>query len=192
MNNKVITDKILLDSSDKSFHAFGFSYIYTKRVEKYLFYVNGIKYLGIIVPLIVGALALGYEYKYGILAIAIKIAIPFTVFQLILSVHSIVYKWDDELAYAFEAIEDYNYLYDEYKKLYFIPTVSYSGLYNKYNVLNSRLTSRENQDNKHKITDKELRMGMRYSLREHKKACAGCNIIPVSMKASKCDVCGNF
>ena len=59
-------------------------------------------------------------------------------------------------------------------------------------VLNAKLNSREQQNSKHKIKEKELRRGMRYSLREHKKECAGCNRIPTDMTPAKCGVCGNF
>jgi mobilome CxxCx(11)CxxC protein len=192
MTDREKADKIKLESSDNAFHAFGYSYIFTKRIKLYLKYINILKFTGIIVPLTVGALAIGYELKYGILEISIAIAIPVTIIQLILSALSIVYKWDDELAYAFEANQDYNHLYDEYTKLYKFPPTNISNLEKQFEVLNTKAKNRENQDLKHDITGKEMRIGMRYSLREHKKECAGCKQIPTSMENVKCGVCGNF
>lgn len=183
--------KIKLESSDTAFHAFGYSYIFTKRIKWYLRYINALKFLGIVVPLTVGALAIGYEFK-NIVAVSIAIAIPITIVQLILSTLSIVYKWDDELAYAFEANQDYNFLYDEYTKLYKFPPSNLADLERQFEVLNIKSKARETQDLKHEIKEKELRMGMRYSLREHKKECTGCKIVPTSMETTKCGVCGKF
>ena len=185
-------DKIKLESSDAAFHSFGYSYIFTKRIKWYLRYINALKFFGIIVPLTVGALAIGYEFKHDILVISIAIAIPVTILQLILSTLSIVYKWDDELAYAFEANQDYNHLYDDYTKLYKFPPSSMTELEKQFEVLNAKRKNRETQDSKHDLTDKELRMGMRYSLREPNKECACCKPFPTTMDATKCGSCGNF
>ena len=192
MTDKEKIDKIKTDSSDTAFHTFGYSYIFTKRIKWYLRYINALKFFGIIVPLTVGALAIGYEFKHDILVVAISIAIPATILQLILSTLSIVYKWDDELAYAFEANQDYNHLYDDYTKLYKFSPSNIIELEKLFEVLNTKHKSREVQDSKHDISDKERRIGMRYSLREHKKECAGCNLVPTTMQATKCGVCGNF
>jgi mobilome CxxCx(11)CxxC protein len=189
-NEKI--EKIKLDSSDKSFHSFGYSYIFQKRIKCYLRYINALKFFGIIVPLIIGAIALGYGANSNILIYAIIIGSPFIILQLVISTLSIVYKWDDELAYSFEASNDYNYLYDEFRKLFSYPTQSSTNLENKFDILITKLNSREQQNSKHKITEKELRTGMRYSLREHKKECAGCKKTPTDMTSTKCGVCGNF
>ena len=188
--NKI--DKIKLESSDKSFHTYGYSYIFTKRIKWYLKYINAIKFLGIFVPLTVGALAIGYNFEHGILVISVALAIPITIIQLIISTLSIVYKWDDELAYAFEANQDYNNLYDEFIKIFKFPSSNFHELEKLFEILNTKQKNREQQDSKHNITDKELRIGMRYSLREHKKQCSGCSIAPTSMEPTKCGVCGNF
>jgi len=185
-------EKIKLDSSDKSFHTFGYSHIFEKRIKWYLKYINALKFFGIIVPLTIGAIALGYGANNDILIYALFIGTPIIILQLIISTLSIVYKWDDELTYSFEATSDYNILYDEFRKLFNFPTQSSSELENKFEVLNTKLNSREQQNSKHKITEKELRMGMRYSLREHKKECAGCEKTPTDMNPTKCGVCGNF
>ncbi|MFZ2285082.1 MAG: mobilome CxxCx(11)CxxC protein [Lutibacter sp.] len=186
------TEKIKLVSSDKSFHSFGYSHIFEKRIKWYLKYINALKFFGIIVPLTIGAIALGYGANNNILIYAIVIGTPIIILQLIISTLSIVYKWDDELAYSFEATNDYNILYDEFQKLYNFPTQSSSDLENKFEVLIAKLNSREQQNSRHKITEKELRTGIRYSLREHKKECSGCNQIPTDMTPTKCGVCGNF
>ena len=192
MTDQEKIDKIKLESSDKAFHSFGYSYIFTKRIKCYLRYINVLKFFGIVVPLTVGALAIGYGVKPAMVVISITIAIPLTIIQLIISTLSIVYKWDDELAYAFEANQDYSHLYDEYTKLYKFPLSNITELEKQFEILKTKHNNRENQDSKHNITEKELRMGMRYSLRQNKKECAGCNIVPTTMVSSKCGICGNF
>jgi len=186
------TEKIKLDSSDKSFHTFGYSHIFEKRIKWYLKYITALKFFGIIVPLAIGAIALGYGANNNVLIYAIVIGTPIIIIQLIISTLSIVYKWDDELSYSFEASNDYNNLYDEFRKLYNFSGQSSAELEKKYEVLSTKLNIREQQNSRHKITEKELRTGMRYSLREHKKECAGCNKTPTDMTPSKCGVCGNF
>jgi rRNA maturation endonuclease Nob1 len=42
------------------------------------------------------------------------------------------------------------------------------------------------------VKDWELRMGMRYALREFQKECVGCSETPTSMEKSNCNVCGKF
>ena len=192
MTKKEKIEKIKLDSSDKSFHIFGYSHIFERRIKWYLKYINGLRFFGIIVPLTIGAIALGYGANNNILIYAIVIGTPVIILQLIISTLSIVYKWDDELAYSFEATNDYNNLYDDFRKLYNFPTQTSSELEKQFEVLNAKLNSREQQNSKHKIKEKELRRGMRYSLREHKKECTGCNKIPTDMAPTKCGVCGNF
>jgi mobilome CxxCx(11)CxxC protein len=192
MSEKEKIEKIKLDSSNKSFHAFGYSYIFQKRIKWYLKYINALKFFGIIVPLTIGAIALGYGTSNNILIYAIFIGTPLIILQLIISVLSIVYKWDDELTYSFEASNDYNQLYDEFRKLFNFPSLLLSEIEKKYEVLITKLNSREQQNSKHEITEKELRTGMRYSLREHKKECVGCEKTPTDMTSTECGVCGNF
>lgn len=185
-------DKIKLEASDKSFHAFGYSYVFNERIKWYLWYINALRFLGIMVPVSIGAIVLGYGLESNILPIAITIGLPIVIIQLIISVFSIVYKWDDELAYSFEAGNDYSNLYDEYSKLYKFPDSDLGKLEKQFEILNTKEKSREQQNSKHNIKDKERRIGMRYSLREHKKECAGCQKTPTNMTATECGVCGNF
>jgi mobilome CxxCx(11)CxxC protein len=187
-----IKEKIILEASDKAFHAFGFSYIFENRIKWYLKSINALKFSGIIVPLIIGSIALSYTQNPDVLIIAIIIGTPIIIIQLIISALSIVYKWDDELAYAFEANNDYNTLYDEYTILYKFPDLEITELERKYDVLLAKSKARELQNSKHKLSEKELRKGMRYSLREHKKECIGCKQTPIGMTSTICEVCGNF
>ena len=140
----------------------------------------------------IGAIALGYTQYPKVLTISIIIGTPLLIVQLIISAISLVYKWDDELAYAFEANNEYNTLYDEFIKLFKFTDTDNTILEKKYEVLFARLKARELQNIKHKLTEKELRKGMRFSLREHKKECYGCGQIPLDMYSTNCGICGKF
>ncbi|MDR3625278.1 MAG: hypothetical protein P4L45_00510, partial [Ignavibacteriaceae bacterium] len=61
-----------------------------------------------------------------------------------------------------------------------------------YRLLKIENDFRIDRDNQQYITEKEKRMGMRAGLRQFKRACAACKQVPVSLKSTNCDVCGNF
>jgi mobilome CxxCx(11)CxxC protein len=177
--------QLLKNESEKhSFHSFGTAYIFNKRAKKISRYSNWLKVLGIIIPTTVGGLALSYGTDSHLLLLAITIALPLGIFQLVLSVLAIIYKWDDELAYSYESNNAHNSLYHDFMTL--------ENLKMQFNTLFTKLKAREEQDEKHNISDKELRLGMRHALRQFNWPCKGCNNIPTSMESTKCDVCGNF
>ena len=185
-------NKLRQECWDNALHTFGFEYIFNKRALRYSKYVNSLKVLGIIVPVTVGATAIGYGYESIFLKWVITLAIPFTIIQLIISVIAVVNKWDDELAYSYEASVDHSTLSSEFRTLGNRPPEDYEELKRLYDLILTRYNNRQDQDNKHNIKEWELRMGMRYALREFKRECYGCNKIPISMESSDCDVCGKF
>lgn len=171
---------------------FGNAYIFDKKAQRYGFFTNFLKVFGIIVPVTVGATALGYGLNSDILKGIITLAIPLSILQLIFSVFAVVQKWDDELAYAYEASQDLSLLSDSFRKLGNLPPENYKDLDDKFEILNTRYKARNQQNSKHNLKEWELRMGMRYALREFQRPCVGCKEIPISMKSTKCDICGNF
>ncbi|MBP6872072.1 MAG: hypothetical protein KBC43_08695 [Bacteroidales bacterium] len=177
---------------DKSLHSFALAYIFDKKAQRYGFFVNMLKVFGIVVPTAIGATALGYGLESQILPYLIIIAIPLTIAQLIFSVFAVANKWDDELAYSYEASQDLNDLYDNFKKLGNLPPKEYEDLNGIYNLYNERYKARTQQNSKHNIKEWELRMGMRYGLREFQRPCVGCNLVPTSMESTNCNVCGKF
>lgn len=177
---------------DNSLHTFGKGFIFDKRAQKYAAYVNLLKVFGIITPVAVGATAMGYGFDSNILKYVITIAIPLSIIQLLFSVFAIVFKWDQELAYSFEASQDYNNLSNSFKKLANIPQDNIENLEKSIDLLEERYLARSQQDAKHSVKEWELRKGMRFSLREFQRECVGCKTIPLSMKSTDCDVCGKF
>ncbi len=73
-----------------------------------------------------------------------------------------------------------------------LPPDNFKELDEKFEILNTRLKARTQQNSKHKLKEWELRMGMRYALREFQRKCVCCEEIPVAMISTNCDVCGKF
>lgn len=185
-------DKLRKACWDKATHAFALSYIFDKKAQRHSFYTNLLKIFGIVVPVTVGATASGYGLDSVILKSAITIAIPLTILQLIFSVLAVVKKWDDELAYSYEASQDLSLLSDEFKKLGSLPPPDFLELNTAYDLLNTRYKARSQQNSKHNIKEWEGRLGMRYALREFQRKCVGCQEVPLSLKSTDCDVCGKY
>jgi mobilome CxxCx(11)CxxC protein len=184
--------KLQIKSNDNSFHSFGKAYLFEKRARHYERLISLLTVLGIIVPVSIGATVLGYGINNDFLKIIITFAIPVSIFQLLISIISVVYKWSDELSYANESAQEHYFLSDRFKKLSEFPADSFIENDHQFEIINTRLKSRIEQDSKHNIKDWELRMGMKYALREYQKECTGCNIIPISMEYTDCPVCGKF
>ncbi|MDB5116375.1 MAG: putative rane protein [Mucilaginibacter sp.] len=192
MAEENLYDKLRNECHDKAFDCFGYSYIFEKKALRLRRWVTLIKAFGVLVPSLVGITALGYGYDNQILKNLIVVAIPLTLIQFIISLWAIIYKWDDELSYSYEAKVNYDSLYEKFKQLGKFPPNLYEELRTKYDLISVEYSLRSQQDAQHSLREWELRKGMKYSLREHKKECYGCKIIPLSMKSTDCYVCGNF
>ncbi|MFN8337183.1 MAG: mobilome CxxCx(11)CxxC protein [Cyclobacteriaceae bacterium] len=184
--------KLRQDCWDNSLHSFGTSYIFNKRAVRYSGQLTFLKIFGIVVPVTVGATASGYGFDSALLKSTVAISIPLSIVQVIYSIFAFGYKWDDNLAYAYESVIDHNNLSEEFKKLAKRPPSNYSEFHHDFSILDTKLKSRVEQDAKHSLTERELRMGMRFALREFKRPCYGCKHIPISMNSTTCPVCGKF
>ena len=177
---------------EKAIHSFGKSYIFGKRAVFYNRWIRFLTILGIVVPVTIGATASGYGFDSEILKQTIKISIPLTIFQLIISVFSIVNSWSENLSYSLEATNDYGNLSEDFKKLGKNPPKKIGKLKHQLEILETKYYSRSDQDSKLNLKDRELRKGMRYALREFQRECVGCEKKPLSMESTNCEVCGKF
>lgn len=184
--------KIRLECKEKSFHALATTYIFREKVKKYSKFTSSLKFLGIGVPIAVGATAFGYGFNSDILKWALIFTTPLAIAQAIISGLAIVKKWDDELSYSYESASANASISEQYDKLAKRPPENEEELKIEYEKINILCKSRDEQDDKHNITDKEERKGMRFALRQTNNKCIKCGEIPTSMKPTKCEVCGNF
>ena len=110
-------DRLCIKSHNSAFHSFGKTYIFEKRANHYSRLISILTIMGIIVPVIIGAIVLGYGMENNLVDYFIALAVPVSIVQLIISLISIVYKWTDQLAYANESAQDHYFLSDRFKKL---------------------------------------------------------------------------
>lgn len=185
-------ERLRIKAHDNGFHSYGKAYIFEKRANHYGKLISYITVLGILVPVTIGATAMGYGLNNNFLKAIMAIAIPVSILQLLISIISVVYKWSDELSYANEAAQAHYFLNDRFKKLAEFPPSNFAEFDLNFEIINTRLKARNEQDSKHIIKDWEYRMGMRFALREYQKECIGCKETPTSMEFSDCPVCGKF
>ena len=185
-------NKIREDCWHAAYDCAAMKYVYEKRSERLKWRVTLIKAFGVIVPSAVGITALGFGLDNKFLKDLIILAIPVTVFQFVISLWAIIYDWDGQLSYSYEAIQSYNSLFSQYYELAKFPPSALETLKTGFDLANREGLIREQQDTSHNVKDWEKRMGMRYSLREYKLKCYGCQIIPLNLKSTPCDVCGKF
>lgn len=185
-------DEIRQDCWNDSLHSFGAAYIYSKRSQKIGKFLKANNFLGIVVPILIGGIVTSYKISPENLNTILLIAAPFSIFQLILSVLSLTYKWDDSYSYYLEAVNDSSGLSNDYKNLAKYPPMKIMEFKAKKELIDVKNNIRVNSNGKYPLTDKEKRKAMRYSLRNFQRKCAGCLEIPTDMKSTDCGVCGKF
>lgn len=189
---KEIHDRLRQDAWNNALFCFGYSYIYSRRASNLNEKLNWITFLGIVIPLLIGGIVTTYGVTSPILKYLIYIAAPISLFQLIISVWSVVANWNLSYAYYLETSLDNSNLAELYENIGKYPAEKSENLRKEIEKVDMLRNSREKQDNKYPLTDEEKRIGMRYSLRKYKRECAGCKIIPINMESVSCGVCGNF
>lgn len=185
-------DNLLVDSWNKSLHAYGTSYAYELRYIKYRKLIRILTFSGLVVPVALGTIYAGYNNDKIILGWALSISAFITVAQGVFSLLSLSNSWSDSFAASSEAKSANHDLFREFEDLAKRPPATDSELLSKFTILSTIERAREQQDAKNPLSEKEQRRGMRWALRYFKRPCATCNTVPTAMQPSKCDTCGNF
>ncbi|NVM64498.1 mobilome CxxCx(11)CxxC protein [Mucilaginibacter sp. SG538B] len=185
-------DELKRSCHEKAFHLYGTAFIYGVRAREREKYTQAITLLGVMIPVLVGAVVTSYGLDSPISSIFLKILTPIAVFQLVLSTLALVYKWDDKKSYYLESSISNRQLAEDFTHLAKFPSQEITETIHAYEIIITKAQSREDQDDRYPFTSKEFKKGMRYSLRQYQKVCSGCGIVPVSMEPSDCEICGNF
>jgi len=185
-------DKMRKELWNSAFHSYGTAYIYGQRAKAIEKRLTLITFLGIVVPIIVGGIVTSYGTESSVLKYAIIAAAPLSLIQLIISVWSIVDKWNEKSSYFLESqIDNFSYS-DRFQSLAKFPPQTYEELKTETEKIGLQKQNRDIQDSKYSLTDAEKRKGMRFALRKFRRECTGCNQIPKSMESTDCDICGKF
>jgi mobilome CxxCx(11)CxxC protein len=177
---------------ESAFHLYATYYLYGRKSRKKDTWLQLITLLGLLVPVLIGGIVASYGLTSQVSYWFLAILTPIAVLQLALSTLAVVYKWDDKKNYYLASSISNRQLYAEFTNLAKFPPSDLGNLSHRFELLTQRLQNQDDQDDNYPLTDKELRRGMRYSLRQYQKPCAGCNKTPTSMKSTDCGVCGNF
>jgi mobilome CxxCx(11)CxxC protein len=175
---------------DKRFYSFGTSKIFEKRANKLKILRNIITFLGLVVPLSVGGTVLAFSVSSDLFKnFIVPIAGILTVSQLIISLWSLIARWDERHDYAVTAIRANTKLASAFERL---GNSKFEVVSNEIDNLREEYIRQEAMDSIQNITAKEYRFAMRQSLFQYKLKCKTCEEVPKSLKPTDCDTCGNY
>ncbi|MBQ1051146.1 hypothetical protein KBX50_22075 [Micromonospora sp. C51] len=177
---------------DRAFHAYATAFIFEQRARRLKRRLKWLNFVALVVPVIVGGLALGYGAGFPLLGLAVGVGAAVGLLQLVVSTWSVVSGWVESYGYATTSVVDNQRLARDFKELGESSALDVESVRNRYNILKASDDARQAQDYGQDIDEAEKRMGMRAALRERRRQCAGCGNVPASMAPTKCDVCGNF
>lgn len=192
MTDSDTTDVIRKDCWDQAIYAYGTAWIFEQRAKRSRLLLRLLDFLGIAVPVTVGGIILSFGTTPNYLPYIITAAGVLSIVQLVMSVWSLVARWEDALVYAEQSISSNHRLSREYESLGKNPPPELPDLRLRHTLLEKENQLRSELDNKQGLTEKEKRAGLRAGLRQFQRRCVACGQIPQSMKPSDCDVCGNF
>lgn len=192
MDRSEATDKLCRDCWARALYAYGTAHIFLARSNRYARLLRALSFAGIVVPLLIGGIVLGFGTQGAYLGWLIGVAAAAGVVQLLLSAWSIVYGWADNLQYALESAADNFDLSLKFKELAEQAQSPPADLETRAAGLKARDAARQMADAKRGITPKELRYGHRAGLRQFGRECDECKQIPRSMDATDCHTCGRF
>ncbi len=174
---------------DHVIYSFGTGFIFETRAKRLRRALRWLTFLGIAVPVAIGAIVLTFGTKSDALPFLLIAAGILAVAQLVLSVWSLVAAWNDNLAYSVESARSNYRLVARYEDL---GRNAPADIDVRFNILEAERQAREDQDIARDLTEKEKRMGLRTGLRKLQRACVSCKNVPMDMKSSDCPVCGQF
>jgi mobilome CxxCx(11)CxxC protein len=176
---------------DAALHSYGTGYIFQKRAKGLKRKSDWLTYVGLVVPLLIGALVgtFGQDKPWGVVVIVASVV---AAVQLALSLWSLVKKWPDELSYSVASATANESLSSRFAALGEDPPTGLAALRTQFEKLTVEDTARRERDNEKDVTEKERRMGMCAALRKFQRPCPACKQVPTTMNPSSCGVCGQF
>lgn len=166
--------------------------MFEQRAASLKWKLQALTFLGIAVPASVGGLVLAFGVDDRAVPIVLWVAGVLGIFQLVGSIASLVAKWEDGYAYALQSIASNHQLSDNFKELGERPPATLDELKTRAAFLDADNRHRSSLDYVQGLTDAEKRRGHRAALRQFRRQCATCGIIPESLKATTCGTCGDF
>lgn len=151
------TDRTCSDCWDRALYACGTGELFLKRSRRYTKWLQALSFFGIIVPLLIGGVVLGFGTQGSYLSTLIALAAAAGVLQLAFSALSIVYNWPDSLQYALESAAENFDLSVKFKELGQQCQAPPDDLEIRFAALKAKDDSRRMADAKRAVTPKEMR-----------------------------------
>ncbi len=176
--------------ADMRFNSFGTMKIFERRRRIYSRLRNLITYMGFLVPLLVGSVALSFDPSNSIFKdIIIPVASGVMIFQMCISLWSTIEGWDSKYEYSIGAIRANNSLY---LKLNSICSNGVKLTPLELQQLENDYSRQDSDDSSHGLSKKEIRYGYRCALMNFSQTCPTCKEKPFKMSPTDCDICGNY
>lgn len=183
-------EKLKKKCFEKRFYSFGTTKIFEKRVKSYRLKLKIIAFLGLLSPVLLGGFVAAFSSDNQILTnILLPVCGLLTILQAIMSLWSLVSKWDDVHAYSISAVKNNTRLTNDFDQL---TNQTESKIKRDFPRLFDEFNRQEIEDTAQSVTTKEKRFAMRESLFQYKNKCPTCNKIPETLTPSNCDTCGNY
>lgn len=183
-------EKLKKECFNKRFYSFGTAKIFEKRVGSYRLKLQVITFLGLLSPLLLGGFVAAFssENKY-LTNVLLPICGVLTILQAVMSLWSLVSKWDDVYAYSISAVKNNTRLTNDFDQL---ANQTENKIKRDLPRLLEEFNRQEIEDTAQSVTTKEKRFAMRESLFQYKNTCPTCKNIPETLTPINCDTCGNY
>jgi mobilome CxxCx(11)CxxC protein len=186
------SDRICQECWVRALYAYGTAAIFRKRSRLYRGLIRALTFMGIVVPLLIGGVVIGFGTQATYLAFILGVAAFVALVQLVFSAWALVYRWDDKLEYSLESVAENFELSSTFKDLGTLAPEPPADLQIRFAAAQAKDDARRAADDKKGLTEKELRYGHRAGLRQFLRKCEECQTVPVSMDSTDCPVCGRF
>jgi mobilome CxxCx(11)CxxC protein len=176
---------------NQAVRCFATAYIFERRSNTLKRNLQILTFLGIGMPIFTGSIVLSFGRDIKVLPLIIAVFGLLSVAQSVLSVLSLVAKWEDKLAHSIQSNSFNRTLCLRYRRLAETPPPE-DILVTHFNLLEDEYGKQDIEDENQGVTGEERRRGMRAALREFQRRCKACGEIPISMNPSDCGTCGQF
>lgn len=173
-------------------HATATAYIFERRAIRLGRRLDLLTFVGVAVPLVVGAVVLAYGADFGPLRLLVPIALAIAGVQLIVFVWSVVTHWVGRYDHAVRAVVTNKSLVAGYEAIGKRAEATAAESRHELEVLKAIDAKQEESDYRQGVTEAEKRMGMHALLRQYQKVCVECDRVPTDMKPLKCGICGDY
>ncbi|MFC8178703.1 mobilome CxxCx(11)CxxC protein [Rhodococcus sp. NPDC057297] len=184
-------DHLRRECWDRALAADGTAKLFELRARRLNSRLTALSFAGFAIPIVVGGVvAIGATVSA--LSIVLIVSSALGLLQLVWSLWSLISRWSEKSSHAVQSMMTNRQLAEGYSRLATAPPVSLGAFEAAYGLIEVQDSAQRNSDLSQQISQQEKRFGMHSALLGRQKACAGCTIVPRSLKPTDCGVCGDY